>query len=286
MSTLSVLEEGLAANANDSVLSPAYNPGLLARARALSSDISFLLGTPNNDNSWEAHSIHQALISSPPPAFHAYVSRLTHLIEEEPRRLLAHSYVRYMGDLSGGQMMKRNIRKAYGLADKQGTTFYEFGVMGSKGTSNQSTANMGEIKRIKEWFRSSIDTGVGNDVKMKGQVYRPINHCLEHERLINYVQTEALLDEAMRAFALHRDIFDEIKTPSSTTPNPDAWTPSPTPLDQKPESSKTFSVSSVLTFMLAVGFAHFIIVVGGLSGSRGYAKLEAMHTWITNVFFS
>lgn len=81
-----------------------------------------------------------------------------------------------MGDLSGGQMMKGNIRKAYGLTDKQGTTFYEFGVMGSEGTSIQSTPNMGEIKRIKKWFRSGINAGVGNDVKMKGWVHQPIDY--------------------------------------------------------------------------------------------------------------
>ena len=72
-------------------------------------------------------------------------------------------------------MMKKNIRKAYGLVDEQGTGFYEFCVMGSEGRSDPSTANMGEIKRIKEWFRSGIDAGVGNDVKMKGRLYQSNN---------------------------------------------------------------------------------------------------------------
>lgn len=170
MSALSLLEEGLAANANDNVLSPTYNPALLARTSALSSDIALLLGVSDDDSSWKTHPIHQTLISSPPPAFHAYISRLTHLIEEEPRMLLAHSYIRYMGDLSGGQIMKRNIRKAYGLADVQGTTFFEFRVMGSEGETNPPAADADEVKRIKEWFRTGIDAGVGNDFKMKGPV--------------------------------------------------------------------------------------------------------------------
>jgi len=72
-------------------------------------------------------------------------------------------------------MMKRNIRKAYGLVDEQGTTFYEFGVMDSEGKSDPSAANMGEIKKIKTWFRSGIDAGVGDDVKMKGRLYQSIN---------------------------------------------------------------------------------------------------------------
>jgi hypothetical protein len=36
--------------------------------------------------------------------------------------------------------------------------------------------------------------------------------------------------------------------------------------------------------MLAVGLAHFIIVVGGFSGSKGYAKLEAVQAWVATVF--
>ena len=86
----------------------------------------------------------------------------------------------------------------------------------------------------------------------------------------------------MLAFALHKDIFDEIKAPSSKTPNPDGLAPSSMPLGSEPGNSKALSVSSVLMIMLAVGLAHFIIVVGGLSGSRGYEKLESVRTWITN----
>lgn len=179
-----MLEEGLAANANDSVLSPTYNPDLLARAPSLSSDISALLGTSDDDISWKTHPIHQTLISSPPPPFHAYISRLTHLVEEEPRRLLAHSYIRYMGDLSGGQIMKRNVRKAYDLTDERGTTFYQFGVMGSEVKRDQ-TADMNEARRIKEWFRNGIDVGVGNDLKMKGQLYQPLPWSSKADQRLN-----------------------------------------------------------------------------------------------------
>lgn len=91
-----------------------------------------------------------------------------------------------------------------------------------------------------------------------------------------------LLDETTRAFVLHKGIFDELTPPSHKTHKSAAWTPSSALSNPEPESSKVFSVTSVLTFMVAVGLAHFIIVVGGLSGSRGYAKLEAVHAWITN----
>lgn len=259
-----VLEEGLTAHANDSVLSPTYNPALLARGSTLSSDISSLLGVPDDNSSWKTHQTNQTLLLSPPPAFQACLSRLTRIAEEEPRRLLAHSYIRYMGDLSGGQIMKWNIRRAYGLEGNQGTRFYDFGVLGSEGQSDPPLANMGEVKRIKEWFKNGIDAGVGSDIELK----------------------EALLDETTRAYFLHKDLFDEISAASPKKQKSAAWTPNPTSSDQKPQTSRVFSVSSVLTFMLAVGLAHFIIVVGGLSGSRGYAKLEAVQAWVTSTVFS
>ena len=90
----------------------------------------------------------------------------------------------------------------------------------------------------------------------------------------------ALIDETTQAYFLHKLLFDEIKAASPNGRKPDT-------LDRKPgESSRTFPVSSVLTFMLAVGLAHFFVVVGGLSGSRGCAKLEAVQAWISNTLFS
>ena len=89
-----------------------------------------------------------------------------------------------------------------------------------------------------------------------------------------------------RAFFLHKDIFDDFKPPSSKTQKAAEWTPSSPVAVLRPESSRTFPVTSVLTFMVAVGLAHFIIVVGGLSGSRGYAKLEAIQTWIASAISS
>lgn len=55
-------------------------------------------------------------------------------------------------------------------------------------------------------------------------------------------------------------------------------------VDQKSTaSSRMFSVGSVLTFMFAVGLAHFLIVVGGLSGSLDYAKLETVQAWVASL---
>jgi heme oxygenase len=43
-----------------------------------------------------------------------------------PEAFVAHHYTRYMGDLSGGQMIARSVRSTYDLAPGQGAAFYEF----------------------------------------------------------------------------------------------------------------------------------------------------------------
>ncbi|NEO08962.1 biliverdin-producing heme oxygenase, partial [Moorena sp. SIO3I8] len=40
--------------------------------------------------------------------------------------LVAHSYTRYLGDLSGGQILKKIAQRGMNLSDGQGTAFYEF----------------------------------------------------------------------------------------------------------------------------------------------------------------
>ncbi|EGN98509.1 hypothetical protein SERLA73DRAFT_139003, partial [Serpula lacrymans var. lacrymans S7.3] len=101
------LERGLEQHASHPVLQPTYNPTLLARAPSLALDISFLLQVP--ESSWQSHPINATLLSSPPQAFADYTSRLRELSESsDPSGLLAHAYVRYLGDLSGGQVIRRH----------------------------------------------------------------------------------------------------------------------------------------------------------------------------------
>lgn len=44
----------------------------------------------------------------------------------DPLRLIAHAYVRYLGDLNGGRVLRRLVARALGL-DAAGLAFYEFG---------------------------------------------------------------------------------------------------------------------------------------------------------------
>ena len=72
--------------------------------------------------------------------------------------LLSHAYARYLGDLSGGQTIRYTLGKAYDLdldsaaACGPGVAFYEF-----KELRSSRTANQGELKRIKEWFKEGMN---------------------------------------------------------------------------------------------------------------------------------
>lgn len=112
---------------------------------------------------------------------HAPPSQLTKFIERihtiasspDPSALLAHAYVRYLGDLSGGQIIRRHIAKAYGLdpVSGLGTQFYEFQKLGGGGV-----AGIGDMNHIKGWYRDGLNKGVGDDQQLKGD-FQTFEHC-------------------------------------------------------------------------------------------------------------
>ena len=61
------------------------------------------------------------------PAAQAYAQRLQALSHAQSPSLVAHVYVRYLGDLHGGQILKRLVARSLGLVGDSGTQFYEFG---------------------------------------------------------------------------------------------------------------------------------------------------------------
>jgi heme oxygenase len=104
-----------------------------------------------------------------PTSLTTYVSRIEELAgAADPSPLLAHSYVRYLGDLSGGQIIRHMIGKAYGLDVDAGLglSFYAF-----KSLRSQKPANQGEMKRIKEWFREGMNMAGNLGVDVKGEKF-------------------------------------------------------------------------------------------------------------------
>jgi heme oxygenase len=105
------LETALARHASHPWLAPVIDHALF-RTESLRRDLQALpLAAPRD----------------PSPATVAYVVRLRWLDQHDPGRLLAHAYVRYLGDLSGGQVVQRIVARTLGLTPPAGLRFYDFG---------------------------------------------------------------------------------------------------------------------------------------------------------------
>ncbi|MFN3679635.1 heme oxygenase (biliverdin-producing) [Thermosynechococcus sp.] len=102
-----------AALANTETMRPIYFPEL-NRSGQLAEDLAFYYG----DN-WRDQ-------ITPLTATRVYLSRIHDLAQSDPLLLIAHSYTRYMGDLSGGQALSKIVRSQLALPEGKGTAFYEF----------------------------------------------------------------------------------------------------------------------------------------------------------------
>ncbi|NEQ53847.1 MAG: heme oxygenase (biliverdin-producing) [Leptolyngbya sp. SIO3F4] len=109
----SALEGAIRNHAQHAVVGAIYYP-LLERTSQLEKDLAFYYGV-----NWQNE-------IQPSPQGRYYVERIHAIAAQEPALLVAHAYVRYMGDLSGGQGLKAVVRSALKLPDRQGTAFYEF----------------------------------------------------------------------------------------------------------------------------------------------------------------
>lgn len=120
------LEAGLAAQADHPSLAAVWQPALHRRA-ALEDDLQALRAlVPQRHGDHHGDSDGDG-VSRLRPAALAYAQHLARLAHAAPHLLAAHVYVRYLGDLSGGQILARIVGTAYGLADGRGTRFYDFG---------------------------------------------------------------------------------------------------------------------------------------------------------------
>tara|TARA_B100000427_G_scaffold6217_1_gene5810 strand:+ start:2001 stop:2714 length:714 start_codon:yes stop_codon:yes gene_type:complete len=107
---------------------------------------------------------------SPTDACKNYVARVKKI---NAKFLVGHHYTRYLGDLSGGQILKNIADKSMGL-NGQGLAFYEF-------------EGIDDPKSFKARYRLALDN-------------LPINKP----------DGELIINEANYAFKLNMDVFDEI----------------------------------------------------------------------------
>ncbi|MEU7152972.1 biliverdin-producing heme oxygenase [Streptomyces sp. NPDC045456] len=156
------LEGASEALAGDPVAGPFLRPEL-SRTAELERDLAHLGGP-----SWRTG-------LEPLPATAAYADRVTECADRWPAGYVAHHYTRYLGDLSGGQIIRGTAEKTWGFARKgDGVRFYVF-----EGISNPAA--------FKREYRELLDALPVDD--------------LEKQRVV---------DECKRAFALNTAVFREL----------------------------------------------------------------------------
>ncbi len=89
----------------------------LFRTQTLEKDLKYYYG-----NDW----INQITISV---SAQSYVDRIRLVANQSPELLVGHHYTRYIGDLSGGQILKNIAKKALNLKSDEGLNFYEFNLI-------------------------------------------------------------------------------------------------------------------------------------------------------------
>ena len=111
----------------------------------------------------------------PSPSAVEYVERIHAIAKESPELLVGHHYTRYMGDLSGGQILKNIAQKAMNMDGDDGLRFYVFD-------------EIDDEKAFKTNYRSAMDA-------------LPIDQAT----------ADRSVEEANHAFHLNMNMFKELE---------------------------------------------------------------------------
>jgi heme oxygenase len=169
----STMEEEMERLKDHTIVSKIYFPEL-NRQHSLEKDLYFYYG-PN----WRE----EATLSQ---AGKAYVERIREVAKSEPELLVGHSYTRYLGDLSGGQILKKISQRAMNLADGEGSAFYEFkDIPDEKAFKDQYRQTMNELPIDQETAQRIVDeanAAFGMNMKMfqelEGNLIKAIGQML------------------------------------------------------------------------------------------------------------
>tara|TARA_Y100001968_G_scaffold324142_1_gene362925 strand:+ start:8623 stop:9330 length:708 start_codon:yes stop_codon:yes gene_type:complete len=135
----------------------------LNRRDSLDKDLSFYRGSK-----WKE----ELNISS---SAQVYVDRINYLAEEKPELLIGHHYSRYIGDLSGGQLLKKITQKAMNIEGDAGLNFYIF-------------EDIEDDKIFKDNYRNNLDS-------------LPLDQDM----------ADLIIEEANQAFKYNMNVFKELE---------------------------------------------------------------------------
>lgn len=158
----SAMEEEMEKLRQHPIVSKIYFPEL-NRKESLESDLFYYYGANWRDQ------------VAPSKACEEYIRRIHEVAANNPELLVGHSYTRYLGDLSGGQILKGIAQRAMNLTDGEGTAFYEF-------------KDISDEKAFKNTYRQAM-----NDL--------PIDDAT----------ADRIVDEANDAFGMNMKLFQELE---------------------------------------------------------------------------
>ena len=139
------LEEELDRHQDHPMVGPVYFP-VLSRKAALEADLEYLYGAD-----WRSQ------VRST-PARSEYVDRIHWLGANDPTLLVAHSYTRYLGDLSGGQVISKIARRSLGLEGSNGLTFFDFDeIDNSREFKNEYRSRLSQLPLSEERAQEVIE---------------------------------------------------------------------------------------------------------------------------------
>jgi heme oxygenase len=154
------LEAGLDAHRDRAAIGPLALP-VVYRASAIASDLQVITGTEH-------------LATMPPlPSAARYAERIAEAARGDGARLVAHAYVRFLGDLNGGRILQRLVGRALALGD-EATRFYAYPAVA-------------DLAALRAGYRGSIDAAGA------------------------HVDAEAVLDEAVVAFERNIELAEAVR---------------------------------------------------------------------------
>ena len=104
-----------------------------------------------------------------------YVTRIRLVAKNSPELLVGHHYTRYIGDLSGGQILKKIAKKALNLHGDNGLNFYDFELIDDE-------------KKFKEQYSETLN-----------------------KLPINQITADQIINEANQAFTYNMKMFKELE---------------------------------------------------------------------------
>jgi heme oxygenase len=167
-----ILEQALEARRGSAVVAP-FALSSLYRAAALESDLTALCG-----DGWQSS-------LSVLPAARRYAQRIEECGQDAGVRLIAHAYVRYLGDLSGGQVLRRLLARSLRVGG-EALRFYDFPAIT-------------DADRFRVEYRRALDRTV-----------------------LSAHAADAVVEEAAVAFELNIELSEAVQTASESTRLPGA----------------------------------------------------------------